>query len=64
MSAGLVSLGDDQVDARVHVALGVLCLAGECADHDACFVTTAGHDRGRWAEGVHHEGGFERKSDF
>ena len=55
MTAGLVALGDDHVDARVDVALGVLRLAGQRADEPALLLDALDHVRRRWTERVDDE---------
>ncbi len=55
MAAGLVPLGDDDVDARVRVPAGVLGAAREGRDEDAVVVGAFDDVGGRRAEGVRQE---------
>ena len=43
MPSGLVALGHHQVDALLHVSLGVLRLARQCGDQHALLVTALDH---------------------
>ncbi len=55
MAAGLVALGDDDVDAGFGVAAGVLGAAGEGGDEDAVVVGARDDVGGRGTEGVRQE---------
>ena len=50
MSARLVALGDDDVDACFDMAPSVLDCTGEGGNLDALFSTHVDHPLGRWAE--------------
>ena len=63
VAAGLGALGDDDVDAGRHVALGVDGLAGEGADEAALLLDPVDHELRRRAEGVGHERGAVGQRD-
>ena len=64
VAAGLVALGDDHVDAVVHVALRVLGLAGERGDLHAVLVRLVDHVLGRRAERVRDQRDRMRERDL
>ena len=64
VSAGLVALGDNHVDACVHVPFGVLSLAGQRPGAHTLGAAALDHDLRWWTERVHHDRWFERQRDL
>src|ERR1022692_1058597 len=64
VAARFVALGDDDVDACLHVSFGVYCFAGQCADQAPFRLDPVDQELRRRTERVCDEGGPVRECDI